>query len=71
MKNEQKNEAKEMVQAVNEVTKAPKKNTVKSLLESENMKARIQELLKDRASSFITSVIQLVQQDKALAECEP
>lgn len=52
-------------------TAAQKKETVKSLLDSINYQKRLGDLLKDRAPQFITSVIQLVNQDKQLADCEP
>ena len=48
---------------------APKKQ-VKSLLESEDVKARINEILGERAAAFTTSVIQLVNQSTQLAECD-
>lgn len=50
---------------------AQKKVTVKSLFENEAMKARVQEILGKNAATFTTSVIQLVNQSKELAECEP
>lgn len=50
---------------------ATKKTTVKSLFENENMKARVQEILGKNAATFTTSVIQLVNQSKELAECDP
>lgn len=50
---------------------APKKVTVKSLFENEAMKARVNEILGKNAATFTTSVIQLVNQSKELAECDP
>lgn len=50
---------------------APKKVTVKSLFENESMKARVNEILGKNAATFTTSVIQLVNQSKELAECDP
>ena len=47
----------------------PKKQ-VKSLLESEDVKRRINEILGERSASFTTSVIQLVNQSAQLAECD-
>ena len=47
----------------------PKKQ-VKSLLESEDVKRRINEILGERAAAFTTSVIQLVNQSAQLAECD-
>lgn len=48
-----------------------KKTTVKSLFENEAMKGRVQEILGKNAATFTTSVIQLVNQSKDLAECDP
>lgn len=62
----------EQTTVVQEANNAPaKKVTVKSLFESDGMKARINEILGKRAATFTTSVIQLVNQSKELAECEP
>lgn len=48
-----------------------KKVTIKSLFENEAMKKRVTEILGKRAATFTTSVIQLVNQSRDLAECEP
>src|SRR5690242_19670717 len=48
-----------------------KKVSVKSLFEEESLKSRVTDILGKRAATFTTSVIQLVNQSKELAECEP
>lgn len=48
-----------------------KKLSVKSLFEEESLKSRVTDILGKRAATFTTSVIQLVNQSKDLAECEP
>ena len=53
----------------NAAAPAPKKQ-VKNLLESEDVKGRINEILGERAAAFTTSVIQLVNQSAQLAECD-
>lgn len=50
---------------------APKKTTVKSLFENENMKARVQEILGKNAATFTTSVIQLVNQSRNWQSATP
>lgn len=52
-------------------TQVAKKTSVKALFESEAMKSRVQEILGKNAATFTTSVIQLVNQSKELAECDP
>lgn len=55
----------------NQNTTVAKKETVKSLFESPEIKQRIAAILDKNAPQFITSVIQLVNSDKNLAECKP
>lgn len=55
----------------NQNTNVAKKETVKSLFESPEIKQRIAAILDKNAPQFITSVIQLVNSDKNLAECKP
>ena len=55
----------------NQNTSVAKKETVKSLFESPEIKQRIAAILDKNAPQFITSVIQLVYSDKNLAECKP
>lgn len=55
----------------NQNTSVAKKETVKSLFESPEIKQRIAAILDKNAPQFITSVIQLVNSDKNLAECKP
>ena len=55
----------------NQNTTVAKKETVKSLFESPDIKQRIAAILDKNAPQFITSVIQLVNSDKNLAECKP
>ena len=55
----------------NQNTSVAKKETVKSLFESPDIKQRIAVILDKNAPQFITSVIQLVNSDKNLAECKP
>lgn len=64
-------ENKEQAQEQPAAAPAPKKVTVKSLFENEAMKARVNEILGKNAATFTTSVIQLVNQSKELAECDP
>jgi recombination protein RecT len=45
--------------------------TVKSLFNKDDVKSKFQELLGKRASSFITSVLQIVSQNKLLAQADP
>jgi recombination protein RecT len=47
-----------------------KTTSVKSILESENVKGRLQEILGKNAATFATSVIQIAQ-TPALSKCEP
>lgn len=47
------------------------KTSVKSLIESESVKNRLEEILGKRASTFATSVIQIAQSNKLLAKAEP
>lgn len=55
----------------NQNTSVAKKETVKSLFESPEIKQRISAILDKNAPQFITSVIQLVNSDKNLADCKP
>ncbi len=48
-----------------------KKETVKSLLESENIKNRLSDILGKRSSTFATSVIQIAQSNKLLTNAVP
>ena len=47
------------------------KKDLQSLLSSENIKTRLNEILGKRASTFATSVIQIVKSNKLLANAEP
>lgn len=47
------------------------KNSIKQYLASPAISQRINELLKDRASQFVTSITSMVGADQKLAECEP
>jgi recombination protein RecT len=49
----------------------PRPNSLKSILEGENVKKRFAEVLKDRAPQFITSLTTLVHASKQLSECDP
>lgn len=53
------------------VQQTAKKETVKSLIESANIKGRFQEMLGKRAPQFISSVISLVNSDTMLAKASP
>lgn len=48
-----------------------KKETVKTLLDSTSVKDRLFDILGKRASTFATSVIQIMNNNRALADCEP
>jgi len=50
---------------------APAAGTVRALLQSEAIKSRFQEVLKDRAPQFIASLASLVYSSTALKTCEP
>lgn len=50
---------------------ATQKTTVKSLLESEGIKNRIEEILGKNAATFATSVIQIQQSNKMLVNADP
>jgi recombination protein RecT len=58
-----------MTNQVQPVANAPV--TVKSLIQSDSIKGRLNEILGKNAPSFISSVITIVSQNKNLAECEP
>ena len=45
--------------------------TIQEYLRTREVNSRIQELLRDRASSFITTITSMVNQDEKLAKCEP
>jgi recombination protein RecT len=45
--------------------------TVKSLLGQENVKAKFQEILKDRASGFTANLAVMVNNSQALSKCDP
>ena len=45
--------------------------TIKKYIENENVKSRIEDLLKDRAPQFIVSLTAMVNNSEKLAECEP
>ena len=47
------------------------KTSVQSLLTSENVKNRLEEILGKNASTFATSVLQIVKSNDMLAKCEP
>lgn len=48
-----------------------KKETVKNLLDTESIKNKLQEILGKRASTFATSVVQIAQSNKLLANAVP
>jgi recombinase, phage RecT family len=50
---------------------AIKQLTIKQYIEQPNVKARVEELLKDRASQFIITINSMVNNDTKLQECEP
>jgi len=50
---------------------APVPGSVRDLLRTENVKARFQEVLKDRAPQFIASLANLIYATPALRDCEP
>jgi recombination protein RecT len=55
-------------------TQQPQQNqivSVKSLLDSADMKSRLASILGERASVFSTSIVQLVNQSHALRNCDP
>ena len=45
--------------------------TLKALLASPNVKKRFEEVLKNRAPQYMTSIINLYSQEKSLQKCEP
>ena len=47
------------------------KLTIKQYLESDSMKTRINELLKDKANQFIVTITAMTAENTKLAECEP
>ena len=49
----------------------PRPNSLKSILEGENVKRRFAEVLKERAPQFITSLTTLVYGSEGLTHCEP
>lgn len=72
MKTTQNKNEKAVSETAQEIAKVPaEKSSVKSLLDSPQYQNRLRDLLNDRAPQFITSVIQLVNNDKALRDCEP
>lgn len=48
-----------------------KENSIKSMLEREDVKVRFQEMLGKRANQFLTSVLTAVQQNQNLAKADP
>lgn len=50
---------------------ATKDNSIKTLLNREDVKARFQEMLGKRANQFLTSVLTAVQQNQNLAKADP
>lgn len=48
-----------------------KKGTIKGYLDNPSVKARINDLLNERAGQFVTSLLSLVSNDALLAEAEP
>lgn len=48
-----------------------KQLSIKQYIEQPNVKARVQELLKDRASQFMITINSMVSNDAKLQECEP
>ena len=48
-----------------------KSQTVKSLLSTENVKAKFQEILKDKATGFTANLAVMVNNSAALSKCEP
>lgn len=48
-----------------------RQTTVKSLLATENVKAKFQEILKDRATGFTANLAVIVNNSAALSKCEP
>ena len=48
-----------------------KQTTVKSLLATENVKAKFQEILKDRATGFTANLAVMVNNSASLSKCEP
>ncbi len=54
-----------------DVTTTNNKKGFSQLLESPQIKARIQEVLKDRSTQFITSALSLFNSNAQLSECEP
>jgi len=53
------------------MTQVQKQTSVRSLLSNENVKARFQEILKDRASSFTANLAVMVNNNQQLQECDP
>ena len=53
------------------MTTLQKQITAKSLFAQDNVKAKFQEMLGNRATSFITSVLQIVSQSDLLANADP
>ena len=45
--------------------------TLKQYIEQPNVRGRVEELLKDRASQFIITLTSMVNNDAKLATCEP
>ena len=48
-----------------------KQTTVRSLLSTENVKAKFSEILKDRAAGFTANLAVMVNNSAALSKCEP
>lgn len=53
------------------MTEIVKRASIKGYLDNPSVKARITDLLNDRASSFVTSLLSLVSNDALLAEADP
>ena len=48
-----------------------KSTSVKSLLSTDNVKVKFQEILKDRAAGFTANLAVMVNNSAALSKCEP
>lgn len=53
------------------MTDIQKQTTVKSLLSTDNVKAKFQEILKDRATGFTANLAVMVNNSAQLSKCEP
>ncbi len=62
---------KNNIQKQNQGGQAPAGNTIKGLMNNDNIQKRFEEVMKDRAPQYMSSIINLVNGDTNLQKCDP